>query len=323
MMIARVLMVLGLLTAALGMADDLDVYKQRLAQGDNPGQLVSQLQQQVKTQPDNSELLALLVQAAQRSGDLETAISQGRKVVPMLPKDARVRYYLAMALQQKMSRNPPSWMMGKKEFITLMQDAIEIEPGFASPYVALAHVYINLPGFLGGSTKTAHQVLDQLKQHDPQQSLLTRVVVFKKEGKADAAHEALSLGMRDYPQDARFAYRYGMQLQEEQKYQQALTTFATNINRDQPHMPSLYQSARTKILGNFQLADAVSQLERYLAAPETAGDRSGAWWRKGNAHEGLQQHQLAKQCYETALKQAPDFKQAQKSLKHLEAKMGS
>ncbi len=84
-------------------------------------------------------------------------------------------------------------------------------------------------------------------------------------------------------------YQHGMYYQMEENYEKALEYFSKNIGGDEPHLPPLYQSARTKILGEFDQETAIEELDRYIrfANENTQPSIAAAWWRKGVAHEQL------------------------------------
>lgn len=99
----------------------------------------------------------------------------------------------------------------------------------------------------------------------------------------------------------------------------ALTLFDKLINTKQPHVPSLYVSARLRILSKTEPEKAVSALDRYIAIAGADANPSigAAWWRKGNAYELLGKPGDAKKCYQRALELDPNDEQAQQSLAKL------
>jgi CubicO group peptidase (beta-lactamase class C family) len=114
-------------------------------------------------------------------------------------------------------------------------------------------------------------------------------------------------------------YRCGMYYQMEENYEKALEYFSKNIGGDEPHLPSLYQSARTKILGEFDQEKAIEELDRYIkfADENTRPSIAAAWWRKGVAHEQLGNTKKAVRCYEKSLELEPDFELAKESLEKI------
>jgi CubicO group peptidase (beta-lactamase class C family) len=132
--------------------------------------------------------------------------------------------------------------------------------------------------------------------------------------------EALLLDL-DYSLASEFTpdYREGLHQQRHEDYEKAVEQFERNIQGENPHLPSLYQSARSRILGQFRLKEAIQDLDRYI---ELAGERTqpsiaAAWWRKGVAYEGLGDTEMAIKCYEKSLQMDSDFEEAKAALKRL------
>ncbi len=117
-------------------------------------------------------------------------------------------------------------------------------------------------------------------------------------------------------------FRLGMTCQEGNSYTGAIEHFEKNILTGQPHMPSLYQSARTRLLGEFEQAKAIELLDRYisLADESTRPSIAAAWWRKGVAHEQLGNTEQAIACHEKCLELDETFEDAREALDRLKSK---
>jgi len=111
------------------------------------------------------------------------------------------------------------------------------------------------------------------------------------------------------------------QLQQED-YEKALEFFGKSLKGDEPHLPSLYQSARTRIIGEFDQETAIEELDRYikLADENTRPSIAAAWWRKGVAYEQLEKTKNAIKCYEKSLELDPKFEHAKESLQKIKEK---
>jgi CubicO group peptidase (beta-lactamase class C family) len=103
--------------------------------------------------------------------------------------------------------------------------------------------------------------------------------------------------------EADLHYKLGMHFQDRELYTNAAEAFEKNLTAESPHMPSLYQAARTRILGEFDQETAVNLLDRYisLADESTRPSIAAAWWRKGVVCEQLGDIQKAITCYERCL----------------------
>jgi tetratricopeptide (TPR) repeat protein len=136
------------------------------------------------------------------------------------------------------------------------------------------------------------------------------------------AIEALLLGLPyEVTTETVLWHRKGMDLQGAEKYQEALEYFEKCIQGSNPHMPALYQAARTRILGEFEQERAIELLDRYikLAEPNTQPSTAAAWWRKGIAYEQLGDNGKAITSYRKSLKLDPEFTNAKEALERLDA----
>jgi CubicO group peptidase (beta-lactamase class C family) len=153
---------------------------------------------------------------------------------------------------------------------------------------------------------------------------LTLVVNSNYDGAGDEltkAVEALLLGLPyEITTEAAVRYRRGLALQQAEKYREAAARFAENIQGEHPHLPSLYQAARTRILGEYEQDEALQLLDRYidLADENAQPSPAAAWWRKGVAHEQLGDPERAIACYRRSLELDPAFSSASEALERLE-----
>jgi CubicO group peptidase (beta-lactamase class C family) len=115
-------------------------------------------------------------------------------------------------------------------------------------------------------------------------------------------------------------FRRGLVLQQREEHHRALELFLKNIEGAEPHLPSLYQSARSRILGEFDQDKAIEQLDLYieLADESTRPSVAAAWWRKGIANEQLGRTKQAIECHKTSLNLDPGFELAQEALARIE-----
>jgi CubicO group peptidase (beta-lactamase class C family) len=131
--------------------------------------------------------------------------------------------------------------------------------------------------------------------------------------------EAAILGLPyELASDFTSNYRRGMYYQQSDP-ERALEYFDKNLSGPDHHLRSLYQSARTKLLSEFDQEAAVRQLDEYISrAGESANPSlAAAWWRKGIAYEQLNERNRAKDCYEESLRLDPEFELARESLNQL------
>jgi CubicO group peptidase (beta-lactamase class C family) len=121
--------------------------------------------------------------------------------------------------------------------------------------------------------------------------------------------EALMLGLPyEVTTETVIWHRKAMALQGAENYRGALELFGKNLNGPDPYLPSLYQAARTRILGEFEQERAIELLDRYIELADANTDPSiaAAWWRKGVAYEQLADTGEAIASYRKSLELAQD-----------------
>jgi CubicO group peptidase (beta-lactamase class C family) len=119
--------------------------------------------------------------------------------------------------------------------------------------------------------------------------------------------------------EADLYYKRGMHFQDQRLYSKAVELFQKNLSRQRPHMASLYQAARTRILGEFDQETAINLLDQYISLAEesTRPSIAAAWWRKGVVYEQLGEIDKAIACHEKCLRLDDGFSDAQEALDRL------
>jgi len=105
-------------------------------------------------------------------------------------------------------------------------------------------------------------------------------------------------------------------------YKASIKYLDRNISGPNPHLPSLYSAARSRIFGNIEVEKAIELLQQYLELRPQASHRtqSAVWWLSGKGYEQLKNKNKAVECYKKSLEITPDFKRAEESLNRLTGK---
>jgi tetratricopeptide (TPR) repeat protein len=120
-----------------------------------------------------------------------------------------------------------------------------------------------------------------------------------------------------------FNFQKGRYLGEVKKdYKASIEYLDKNISGPDPHLPSLFGAARSRIFGNIEVEKAIGLLRQYLALRPQASPstQSAVWWLTGQGYERLEETQKAEECYRKSLEITPDFERAKESLKQLSRK---
>jgi|GEM_PF-4655637 len=147
-------------------------------------------------------------------------------------------------------------------------------------------------------------------------------------GKLAAKLRFLLFSDSHVPLATRFDYNFekGRYLGEvEKNYKTSIEYLDKNIVGAEPHLPSLFAAASSRIRGNIEIEKAISLLEKYLELNPGASKNTltAVWWFKGQGYEKLRDFSRAADCYRKSLEISSDFDRAKNSLRDLEKKSGT
>ncbi len=133
----------------------------------------------------------------------------------------------------------------------------------------------------------------------------------------------LLFGDNKVPMATRYDYNFekGRYLGEVKKdYRASIECLDRNITGPEPHLPSLFATASSRIRGKIEVEKAISLLERYLELNREASKNTVAavWWFKGQGFELLEKFAKAVECYRKSLEFNPGFERARKALEELQ-----
>jgi len=290
-------------------------------EGNEPG-LVEQkqaLEKQIATASEPARLHMKLSQVLQELGEHKASVAHAEKALESLDDSAEAHYRYAVALRHKMEKSPLSWVSGKAKYLQNLERAIELDKTFVPAYQELAGFNLSAPGFLGAHADKALKIGEALAVHDVKQGGLLIVDAYEKKQDGAKALQALKTLSAQLPNDQEIHYKVGFYLQTREQYRESLTFFEKEVEGEALDPTKLYQAARSRILGNFELENAIALLDRYA---EVRGETPGptladALWRQGVAHLGLNNKAEAKRCFQKALDLDPEHANAKEGLQDL------
>lgn len=272
---------------------------QRWLDKGSPDKALPLLMAEVKEAP-SAQALKLAVHTCTQLGDFEQGLQLSDQALEYLPQDAAVRVDLAVLYRTKFTKNPMGWMTGRGTYIELLEKAVELDAAQPRAYQELIGFYANAPAMVGGSTDKALQWCDRLTEVDLLRGKLERAQVYVTKGD-EAEWRSLFAELIKTHSDPTLNYRYGMALQSVEAYESACAQFEQAMASG--HLPSMYQAGKTRVIGSFELPQAIELFDRYLEAqPDSIDLAAGAWWRKGQAMAKLGRTEEARSCFETSLK---------------------
>jgi tetratricopeptide (TPR) repeat protein len=279
-----------------------------------------EIHEQLKSLGDDVATLRALVVLLNKEGRGKEAIPYAERVLDLLPEDADAHFQLAVALRQKMERNSMAWMTGSGKYTGLLKKAIELDPGFLSPYRELFGFYLNAPFIVGGGTGKARDLVHSMEKVNAKEALKMKasiLILDKEMEKALGVYQTLNAA---YPGDSGILFTYGMLLLEQKQYDQAIKMMDEGMNASGDRtLDCIYQAGKARFLADKDLNVAVSCFDLYIKKYEKGRKPtpSDALWRKGLVLKKLDKKEEAKVCFKEALRLNPDHPEASKALKEM------
>ncbi len=282
------------------------------------------LEKAYKIAANEAEAALLLTQVCNELGDWKAGVTYGKRAVKLLPDNPDAHYQYAVALRQKMTN---SGKMKAMFTIGTYKDELEIvlklDPKNADALAEQIGFLTNAPGVAGGDLDEAEEGLARLEKLDWLLAKQMQLGIEMKREDTLAAKNVTKEILKRYPNESSTHATYGYLLQQDNKFEEADEQFAQLLEDDdhQIAMTALYQRGRTRVLGKYELEEAILMFESYLLKldDDSPGlpSEAGALWRIGMAYELLGQIENARTAYKKAIKLEPDFKEAKKALKKL------
>lgn len=290
---------------------------------ENPGEAEKALLKVVSDKEKEAMASLLLCRLYTNQNDYKKALPYGEQASKLLPDNSDAQYYYAVAIRQKMTNNTMFAMGNTGKYKKLLDRAIELDKENIPAYEEQFGFFMNAPSIAGGSKEKAESLANELLEINREKGLamLYRVYQNKKiyDKQLATADELLTMA----PDNRQYLFFKGYALQNASKHQEAVEFFENAYKKDPNDLAALYQMARSRILGEFDLDRAVSILDEYI---EKADERSqpsaaAAHWRAGNAYEKMNKLPEARKRYEASLELDPRFPESKQALKKLKKKM--
>ncbi len=201
-----------------------------------------------------------------------------------------------------------------------LERAVELAPDHAGVRLSLAQYLNNAPRIAGGSSRQAQVHIEALKSINRASYLGMKAQSAMGNNDLDAAlaylEQAIELDGRD-----EWRFLYGLAMQQVERWDQARAIFNAMVDTNPRHGAAWYQLGRTAVLSEAEVASGMAAFEHFLELPLWPGDppHAAAWWRVGQLHELGNEIEQARQAYDRALTEDPDFEEARAALKSLKA----
>lgn len=278
------------------------------------------------TDPEQEALASVLFcELETLVGNGEAAYKHGKRAVELLPEDSNAHFWFAKAVALRLDS---ASMFGKAGFAKEMREAmgraVELDPKNKDALALEIEFYSSAPAIAGGSLEIAEKKMKVMKDLDKVLAYSLQGQIYSSKKEYDKAEEQFRLALGLEPDNASIIYKLGFAVQKNGRYKEADEIFS-RIGKEEgaEYYKAIYQIARTRVLGNYDINTAISLLEQYVELRPENGkglvSKAGAYWRMGLAHEALNENKKAIWCYEKALELNPEHKNSKKALSKLKS----
>jgi len=275
-------------------------------------------------------LTVLLAEGNRMNGDLDRAFELAETGVELLPGNSQAHFILAETIMSRVVREAEtggvsamvSALDDVKRYQSELAAAVALDPANVDARVRQIIVYAFGPWPIG-SKKKARGLIEELGEFDAFRRDFWKVQLLV--GDDDRIDEALA-GFRGLqaarPDDPDVIYNIGELLAKKDEWTAAAAEFdrLVEVPRTQRAFQSMYQAAKARSSGGFELERALSDLEEYEAA-RPLGDLMPSLARvayhRGNVLAKLGRPEEARAAYERSLELEPDRERVQQALEAL------
>ncbi len=248
--------------------------------------------------------------------DLDEAEEMIEAVLKQEPKLAHAHFIAGRIMGRQASEAFLSALSYAKKSLTAFKTAAELEPDNLEYQMGVFRFYINAPSFAGGDLGEARQIIAKIKQQDLVSGLLAEIELSRGHDNDKEQQRVLQQLLQQHAGIPRLNYEYGMWLQRQEQYQQAIEQFniaLQNSNEDgfdyEGRCLTSYQIGRTAVFSKSEVAQGKQHLNHYIdncleqtrSMPET----HWAQFRLANLLELAGEKEQAKHLYQS-LQDIPD-----------------
>ena len=197
--------------------------------------------------------------------------------------------------------------------------AIELDPEHVRCREALVRFYVQAPGIVGGGMDKAYAETEEIKKRNSVWAHRAYAKIYdheKEYQKAEREHLAAIEEESDNPDIYYNLCEFYLKIED---FENAHDIMEKMLRELPEEVGGYYQIGRIGAISGKNLDRAEQCLKDYLQSDPREDDPSFAWtnYRLGMVYAHKGDKTAARECYQTALKQDPDHKEAKKALKKL------
>jgi len=296
----------------------LDQARTLVASRTSADQAKALLQLAIAADPKNADAHFLLGQVFYAFSDFSKASEEAQKAVTL--DDSKSDYHLLLG--NSLSGQLDSAGLFKKmslarQINSEFERAVAENPKSIPARLALAEFYAQAPGIVGGG---ADKAIDQAKQIGTLNAVeghYAMATIYGDQKKLSEAEQEYKAAITADPKRAKSYVALAFVYIAEKRDSEAPPLFKQAMEVNASYLPGCFGVARSDLLGGQNLDEAERLFKKYLSRWPEEGDPSWAntHWRLGQVYEKQGKKDLAVAEWQEALKEAPNFKPAQDSLK--------
>ncbi len=282
------------------------------------------------TEEERGLLTVLLAECNRLKGDLDRAFELAEAGVELLPGNSQAHFILAETIMARVVREAETGGLSAmvsalddvKRYQSELAAAVALDPANVDARVRQIIVYAFGPWPIGNKKK-ARGLIEELGEFDPFRRDFWKVQLLvgddKRIDEALAGFRALQV---DQPDDPDVIYNVGELLAKKDEHLAAAAEFDRLVTqpRDRRSFQAMYQAAKARSSGGFELERALVDLDEYEAA-RPLGDLMPSLARvayhRGNVLAKLDREGEARAAYERSLELDPDRERVEQALEAL------
>ena len=237
--------------------------------------------------------------------DIDDAEEKIEEALELAPKRADVHFLCGQVMGIQASQSIFSALSYAGKSLDCFKQAALLEPQNTDYKYGLMMFYLGAPGIAGGDTELAWQQVNDIAALDERVGMRAKLNYYRQTDDDKAYTQTMTSAQQRYPDHAEFYYQYGLELQQQEQYEQALAQFtqATNaaIDDEEAHfkLSALYQIGRNAVFSKQSVQQGIEALLAYVeAVPADTGLPSAHWahfrlaqlYRLTSATDAVKQH---------------------------------
>lgn len=290
----------------------------------DPAAAEKALLEAVKVDDTKGQAALLLARYYNGMSQFDEAIDFGKIAVKHLPNSSEAHFEYAKAIRNKMQISTLFAMTNTGTYTEHLNKAIELDPNHLDPYLEKIGFLLNAPKIAGGSESKAKEMVEKAKAQNEVLGLRAELMIADHKKNTDEITRLNKALIEADPENEIHTVRYGIQLANQERYDEAISFFETTLDAHPAFLSNLYQLGRIRYVAEKDLKKAEGNFTKYIdhfppaiTRKEFYVDQDYAYWRRGLVRQKLGDKEGAHADFQKALELNPENDDAKKALKDM------